>query len=141
SIAGFLSPYYNKREDEYGCSLENRARLMLEVLHEVRRRTGDDFGVWLRLDAQELRLDGGITLEECQAFARLAEQAGVDAVSVSAYAATTTGVAFTEAPLVQKPAGFLDWTAKVKIGRASCRERVWRWMVDGVTEKKEKQGE
>src|SRR5690606_7049492 len=64
-IAGFLSPYYNRREDEYGGSLENRARLMLEVLHEVRRRTGDDFGVWLRLDARELRLDGGITLEEC----------------------------------------------------------------------------
>src|SRR5690606_39739811 len=78
------------------------------------RRTGEDFGVWLRLDARELRLDGGINLEECQAFARLAEQAGVDAVSVSAYAATTTGVAFTEAPLVQKPAGFLDWTAQVK---------------------------
>ncbi|PRB84000.1 NAD(P)/FAD-dependent oxidoreductase [Pseudomonas sp. MYb185] len=113
-IAGFLSPYYNKREDEYGGSLENRARLMLEVIREVRQRTGDDFGVWLRLDAQELRLDGGITLEECQAFAQMAEAAGVDAVSVSAYAATTTGVAFTEAPLVQKPAGFLDWAAQVK---------------------------
>ncbi|WP_185268420.1 oxidoreductase [Halopseudomonas xiamenensis] len=113
-IAGFLSAYYNKRDDEYGGSLENRARLMLEVIREVRQRTGDDFGVWLRLDAQELRLDGGITLEECQAFARLAEAAGVDAVSVSAYAATTTGVAFTEAPLVQKPAGFLDWAAEVR---------------------------
>lgn len=113
-IAGFLSPYYNKRDDEYGGSLENRARLMLEVIREVRQRTGDDFGVWLRLDAQELRLDGGITLEECQAFAQMAEAAGVDAVSVSAYAATTTGVAFTEAPLVQKPAGFLDWAAQVK---------------------------
>lgn len=113
-IAGFLSAYYNKRDDEYGGSLENRARLMLEVIREVRQRTGDDFGVWLRLDARELRLDGGITLEECQAFARLAEAAGVDAVSVSAYAATTTGVAFTEAPLVQKPAGFLDWAAEVR---------------------------
>ena len=113
-IAGFLSSYYNKRDDEYGGSLENRARLMLEVIREVRQRTGDDFGVWLRLDAQELRLDGGITLEECQAFAQMAEAAGVDAVSVSAYAATTTGVAFTEAPLVQKPAGFLDWAAQVK---------------------------
>lgn len=113
-IAGFLSPYYNKRDDEYGGNLENRARLMLEVIAEVRKRTGADFGVWLRLDAQELRLDGGITLEECQAFAQMAEAAGVDAVSVSAYAATTTGVAFTEAPLVQKPAGFLDWTAQVK---------------------------
>lgn len=113
-IAGFLSGYYNKRDDEYGGSLENRARLMLEVIHEVRRRTGEDFPVWLRLDARELRLEGGITLEECQAFAQLAESAGVDAVSVSAYAATTTGVAFTEAPLVQKPAGFLDWAAQVK---------------------------
>ena len=113
-IAGFLSGYYNKRDDEYGGSLENRARLMLEVIHEVRRRTGEDFPVWLRLDARELRLDGGITLEECQAFAQLAESAGVDAVSVSAYAATTAGVAFTEAPLVQKPAGFLDWAAQVK---------------------------
>ena len=113
-IAGFLSPYYNKRDDEYGGNLENRARLMLEVIAEVRKRTGSDFGVWLRLDAQELRLDGGITLEECKAFAQMAEAAGVDAVSVSAYAATTTGVAFTEAPLVQKPAGFLDWTAQVK---------------------------
>ena len=113
-IAGFLSSYYNKRDDEYGGSLENRARLMLEVIREVRQRTGDDFGVWLRLDAQELRLDGGITLEECQAFAQMAEAAGVDAVSVSAYAATTTGVAFTEAPLVQKPAGFLDWATQVK---------------------------
>lgn len=113
-IAGFLSSYYNKRDDEYGGSLENRARLMLEVIHEIRRRTGDDFAVWLRLDARELRLDGGITLEECQAFAQMAETAGVDAVSVSAYAATTSGVAFTEAPLVQKPAGFLDWAAQVK---------------------------
>ena len=113
-IAGFLSAYYNQRDDEYGGSLENRARLMLEVIREVRRRTGSEFGVWLRLDARELRLDGGITLEECQAFAQMAEAAGVDAVSVSAYAATTTGVAFTEAPLVQKPAGFLDWAAQVK---------------------------
>lgn len=113
-IAGFLSGYYNKRDDEYGGSLENRARLMLEVIAEVRRRTGQEFGVWLRLDARELRLDGGISLEECQAFARMAEAAGVDAVSVSAYAATSTGVAFTEAPLVQKPAGFLDWAAQVK---------------------------
>ena len=77
---------------------------MLEVIREVRRRTGSEFSVWLRLDARELRLDGGITLEECQAFAQMAEAAGVDAVSVSAYAATTTGVAFTEALVRSRPA-------------------------------------
>lgn len=113
-IAGFLSPYYNRRDDEYGGSIDNRARLMLEVLREVRRRTGEDFGVWLRLDAAELHTEGGITLDECKQFARMAEQAGADAVSVSAYATIKSGVAFTEAPLVQQPAGFLEWATEVR---------------------------
>ncbi|MCY1388536.1 NADH oxidase [compost metagenome] len=113
-IAGFLSPYYNHRDDQYGGSLENRARLMLEVIAAIRARVGNDFGVWLRLDAEEMLTPGGITLADAQATARLAEAAGVDAVSVSAYAATTSGVSFTEAPLVQKPAGFLDWAAAIK---------------------------
>lgn len=113
-IAGFLSPYYNRREDAYGGALENRARLLLEVLAAVRARVGAGFGVWLRLDAEELLTPGGITLEDAKAVARLAEAAGADAVSVSAYAATTSGVAFTEAPLVQKPAAFLEWTAAIR---------------------------
>lgn len=113
-IAGFLSPCYNRREDAYGGSLENRARLLLDVLAAVRARVGSGFGVWLRLDAEEMLTPGGITLDDAKAVARLAEAAGADAVSVSAYAATTSGVAFTEAPLVQKPAAFLEWTAAIK---------------------------
>jgi 2,4-dienoyl-CoA reductase-like NADH-dependent reductase (Old Yellow Enzyme family) len=113
-IAGFLSSYYNKRDDEYGGPLENRARMLLEVIAAVRARVGADFPVWLRLDAEEIRTPGGITLEDAKAVARMAEAAGVDAVSVSAYANTSTGVAFTEAPLVQQKAGFLPWTAEIK---------------------------
>ncbi|NML28196.1 oxidoreductase [Zoogloea dura] len=115
-IAGFLSPYYNKRDDEYGGSLENRARMLLEVIAAVRARVGADFPVWLRLDAEEIRTPGGITLDDAKAVARMAEAAGVDAVSVSAYANTSTGVAFTEAPLVQQKAGFLPWAAEIKAG-------------------------
>ncbi|MEG1038732.1 MAG: FAD-dependent oxidoreductase [Pseudomonas sp.] len=113
-IAGFLSPYYNQRDDAYGGCLENRARLLLDVLAAVRERVGPDFGVWLRLDAEEMHTPGGITLDDAKAVARLAERAGADAVSVSAYAMTSSGVAFTEAPLVQKPAAFLEWTAAIK---------------------------
>ncbi|CAG8863843.1 NADH oxidase [Pseudomonas fluorescens] len=113
-IAGFLSPYYNRREDAYGGALENRARLLLEVLAAIRARVGAGFGVWLRLDAEEMFTPGGITLDDAKAIARLAEGAGADAVSVSAYAMTSSGVAFTEAPLVQKPAAFLEWTAAIK---------------------------
>jgi len=113
-IAGFLSAYYNQRDDEYGGPLENRARLLLEVLAAVRARVGADFPVWLRLDAYELRTPGGITLEDAKTVAVMAAAAGADAVSVSAYAAVTEGVAFTEAPLVQQPAGFLDWAAAIR---------------------------
>lgn len=115
-IAGFLSAYYNKRDDEYGGVLENRARFMLEVIAAVRARVGADYPVWLRLDAYELRTEGGITLAEAKVFARMAAGAGCDAVSVSAYANTSSGVAFTEAPLVQQKAGFLQWAAEIKEG-------------------------
>jgi len=83
-IDGFLSPAKNHRTDEYGGSLENRARLLVEILHEIRRRVGDDFAVWCRLNSTENRADG-TTLDDCIAVARLAEAAGADAVHVSAY--------------------------------------------------------
>lgn len=113
-LAGFLSSYYNKRDDEYGGSIENRARLLLEVIAAIRERVGQDFPLWVRLDAHELNTPGGITLEDCIAVSKMIEQAGVNAVSISAYATLTTGSAFTAAPLVHKPAGFLDWAAAVK---------------------------
>ncbi|MBP9907802.1 MAG: FAD-dependent oxidoreductase [Rubrivivax sp.] len=113
-LAGFLSPYYNRRDDEYGGPLENRARMLLETIRAVKQRVGADFPVWVRLDGEELRTEGGITIEDAIATARLAEQTGADAVSMSAYATITTGVAFTEAPLVHQPGGLVGYAAAVK---------------------------
>lgn len=112
-ISGFLSNYYNKRDDEYGGSLENRARLLMEVIAAIQERVGKDFPLWLRLDAQEINTPGGITLEDCIAVSKMVEQAGLNAISISAYATTKRGSDFTVAPLVHKPAGFLDWTSEV----------------------------
>ncbi|MCL1037960.1 NAD(P)/FAD-dependent oxidoreductase [Shewanella submarina] len=112
-IAGFLSPYYNMRDDEYGGSYENRSRLLREVIAAVRDKVGRDYPVWLRLDAYELRVETGITLDECIKTAKLAQECGLDAVSVSAYANPDSGAAFTQAPLVNRPAGFLDWATEV----------------------------
>ncbi|MGI2258148.1 FAD-dependent oxidoreductase [Shewanella sp. GXUN23E] len=112
-IAGFLSPYYNRRDDEYGRSYENRTRLLREVMSAVRKRVGADFPVWLRLDAMELRVESGITLDECIQTAKLAEQHGMNAISVSAYANPSSGAAFTQAPLVNQPGGFIDWANAV----------------------------
>jgi 2,4-dienoyl-CoA reductase-like NADH-dependent reductase (Old Yellow Enzyme family) len=54
----FMSPYFNQREDEYGGSLENRCRLLIEALHTIRDATGTDLAVGIRITADEL-LPGG----------------------------------------------------------------------------------
>lgn len=113
-LAGFLSAYYNQREDEYGGPLENRARLLLEVLRAVKARVGADFPVWVRLDGEEMHTPGGITLADAIATAKLCEAAGADAISVSAYATMTRGADFTDAPIPQKPAAYVSNAAAVK---------------------------
>jgi len=113
-LAGFLSPYYNQREDEYGGSVENRARLLLETIRAVKARVGASFPVWVRLDGEELRTPGGITTPDAIATAAMAAQAGADAISVSAYAKLDDGVAFTEAPLVHQPGGLAGYASAVR---------------------------
>ncbi len=113
-LAGFLSAYYNQREDVYGGPLENRARLLLEVLHAVKARVGADFPVWVRLDGEELHTPGGITLADAIATAKFCEAAGADAISVSAYATLTSGVVFTEAPIPQQPGAYISNAAAIK---------------------------
>ena len=62
-INQFLSPYFNKRTDEYGGSLENRCRFAAEVLQAVRKAVGPFFPVEFRLSGSEL-FEGGYDLEE-----------------------------------------------------------------------------
>jgi len=113
-VSSFLSPASNRRTDEYGGPLENRARLLVEVLQAVRRRVGRDFPVWCRIDAKEFRVDGGLTFDDAQRVAEMAEAAGADAIHVSAYADATSGVAFTDAPLVHQPCGYVAFAEAIK---------------------------
>jgi 2,4-dienoyl-CoA reductase-like NADH-dependent reductase (Old Yellow Enzyme family)/thioredoxin reductase len=68
----FLSPAVNKRVDEYGGSLHNRARLTLRVLDRVREEVGDDFPIELRISACEY-IDGGYSFEDIIEFSKLVE--------------------------------------------------------------------
>jgi dimethylamine/trimethylamine dehydrogenase len=68
----FLSPYYNKRGDEYGGSLENRARFWLETLEVVREEVGDDCVVASRISVDALG-PYGVELDEGLEFIRLAD--------------------------------------------------------------------
>ena len=92
----FFSPRMNERTDSYGGSLDNRMRLTLEVLEEVRRQVGEDFVVSLRMTASELTDEG---LSEADAIAigqRLAGTGMVDLLSL------TVGGATTQAELAEK---------------------------------------
>jgi 2,4-dienoyl-CoA reductase (NADPH2) len=113
-VSSFLSPATNKREDEYGGPLENRGRLLVEVIRAVKGRVGAEFPVWCRLDAKEFRTENGITAEEGRRAAELAEAAGGDAIHVSAYADPTSGVAFTDAPLVHQACGYVPLAEEIK---------------------------
>lgn len=113
-LANFLSPYTNLRTDQYGGSVENRARFLQETIAAVRAATAPDFPILVRLDAYEYRIDNGIRLADCVATASLCEQAGADAIDVSAYGNVAHSIAFTEAPLVHEPGGFIDFAKAVK---------------------------
>ena len=82
-ISSFLSPAVNKRTDEYGGSVENRARLLVEIISAIKKELTDEFPILVRLDANEYRIEGGIVPEDFLVTARLAEQAGADALDVS----------------------------------------------------------
>lgn len=113
-VSNFLSPSTNRRSDRYGGSLENRARLMVEVVQAVRARVGRDYPVWLRLDGVEFLKPEGITSPDAVAAARLAERAGVDAINVSAYADPDQGIGFTEAHATHIPGQFVPYAAAIR---------------------------
>ncbi len=97
-LDAFLSPASNQRTDRWGGSIERRARLLLEVLAAVRAEAGDHVAVWLRLNGREVGKDGGETLDDAIAVARLAEAAGAHAVHVTAYADPGRATGITAAP-------------------------------------------
>ena len=112
-ISSFLSPAVNKRTDEYGGTPEKRARLLVEIISQIKKQI-EDFPILVRLDANEYRIENGITPDDFLITASLAQEAGADAIDVSAYGNTSKGIAFTEAPLVHEPGGFLEFVRMAK---------------------------
>ncbi len=82
-LATFLSRFINKRTDEYGGSLENRGRFMVETIRAIKRSIGKDKLFCVRLNGTELMDEyGGSTEEDCIEFMKMAEDAGADMISL-----------------------------------------------------------
>ncbi len=107
-ITQFLSSAINDRTDDYGGSLQNRARFLLEVVAAVRGKVGGDFFLGVKMNAQDNHNAGTFPLDwksgnevpDAVQIARWLEAAGVDAIHVS------TGSTF---PHPNNPAGPLNW--------------------------------
>ena len=81
-ISEFLNPRANQRTDEWGGSLESRARLLLETIKAVRTKIGNDFALSVKLNSADFQ-KGGFTSEECLTVVEWLNGAGVDLLEIS----------------------------------------------------------
>jgi 2,4-dienoyl-CoA reductase-like NADH-dependent reductase (Old Yellow Enzyme family) len=81
-LSQFLSPFFNKRTDEYGGTIENRARVVLEVLESIRASVGHDFPILIKINSEDF-LDKGLTVDDMLHVAALLEQVDIDAIELS----------------------------------------------------------
>jgi 2,4-dienoyl-CoA reductase-like NADH-dependent reductase (Old Yellow Enzyme family) len=81
-INQFLSPHTNYRTDEYGGSIENRSRFLMEIYHKVRETIGQDFPVLIKLNASD-NLEEGLKLKDAIIVARQLSHDGIDAMEIS----------------------------------------------------------
>lgn len=81
-ISEFLSPRVNRRDDEWGGSLENRARLLLNCVRAVRDKVGADFAVTLKLNSADFQ-KGGFSFDDCLKVIELLNEEGLDLLEIS----------------------------------------------------------
>lgn len=81
-LSQFLSPVFNKRQDEYGGSVDNRARIHLEIYQSVRKAVGSDFPIFIKLNSGDF-VEKGLSITESIQIAKLFAAAGFDAIELS----------------------------------------------------------
>lgn len=107
-VQEFLSPFTNRRFDEFGGSLENRARFACEICKDIKKKCGDDYPVIIKLTGEE-QVPGGLTLSDTKIYAKYFEEAGYDAIEVTICTYATLDLMSAPEDL---PMGFNAYNAK-----------------------------
>lgn len=81
-LSQFLSPLYNRREDEYGGAIENRAKFHLDVVRAIRDVVGVDFPILVKLNCGDF-VEGGLDTADAVQVGKLLAEAGLDALEIS----------------------------------------------------------
>ncbi len=82
SLAQFLSPHFNRRDDEYGGSDKGRFRIFSDIRNAIGERAGKDFPVWIKMNSFD-GIPGGLVPDQAAGYAPLLEEAGYGAVEVT----------------------------------------------------------
>lgn len=122
-ISQFLSPLTNKRQDQWGGSVENRMRFLLEIYQAVRAATSDNFIISVKLNSADFQR-GGITEEDVITVFKAIDAAGIDLIEISGgtYEAPAMAGAKEDkrkASTIAREAYFLDFAEKIR-QQVSC---------------------
>ncbi len=113
-LSSFISPYTNRRTDGWGGSLMNRVRIVREILKGIRRWTGPDFSLIAKLNAVDY-LEGGLTIEDSTAIAKILEKDGLDGLEISGGMAEAGQGSVWKGERPKEEEGyFLDYAAQIK---------------------------
>ncbi|KAI1191450.1 NADH oxidase [Nemania serpens] len=121
-IAQFLSPTTNQRTDEYGGSLENRARLALEIAAAIKARVADNFVLGIKVNSVEFQ-DKGFTPEEAVLLCQLLEKAGFDYVETSGGTYEVGGFEHKKESTMKRENYFIEFAER--IAKAVSKTKVY----------------
>ena len=81
-ISNFISPYTNRRTDDYGGDTERRARFIVDIVRRARELVGDDYPIMIKMNCDDF-VPGGLTKDEAVRVASLIEEGGIDCIEVT----------------------------------------------------------
>ncbi|MDF2569603.1 MAG: dehydrogenase [Sporomusa sp.] len=110
----FLTPYYNRRTDEYGGSIENRARIIAQTYQAVRKAVGEDYPVIVKINCDDF-MDNGLSLADSIYVSKLLSDLKVDLIEVSGgcYSSREGEGAARIANRPEQESYFKDYAAKI----------------------------
>lgn len=111
-ISTFMTPFFNRREDAYGGSFENRTRFLLEVLRAVKARVGDRITVGVKINGDDCLPKDGWTLDDACRIAPILQQEGADYLTITA--GVMGSPRLTVPPMYEKQGCFADYATAIK---------------------------
>jgi 2,4-dienoyl-CoA reductase-like NADH-dependent reductase (Old Yellow Enzyme family) len=113
-INTLLTPFYNRRTDEYGGSFENRIRFLLEVVRAIRKRIGPGVPIGVRVNGDDFIGQGSWNMSELSRLAPILERETIDYVSITAGASTMGTLHYTVMPMYQEQGVFAGFSQEIK---------------------------